>query len=527
MGAQLPNELLQLIFQDAIPETLRSLRLVDRQWSAAATPYLFERIHASLFRQPLAKLTALSLSALAKHVKAIHYHSDQLPGYTRTEWEASLDSRPDIMAWRAELGPYINWRETTRLYDELPRNEFTLAQLEEGWLLYQSHCHDQQSWVDGKAGLALKECLSRFYNLRDVVVNRSKPFERREQDNLYWKNFLKGALIKRNAWIYNGVGDDGLASLSSIIMMIAVGHRNSISGVKLVEELLLDLPAQFSLHDMVYLPEHYPYKDLAKDVIDPTTRSETYGLIVEAFRPLKHLTMYCPSVKDVESPESKAQIQEFNDLLTAAVNLETLNLDLGEPYRSYEGANEEENHQDHGLVNLFLQSRPIFPKLKTLHLSGSFPSHPFTVFLSMHQNTLKTLEIRDSFSDDWYKTFEHIGTFLKPEEIYFESLWQPKTGHDMLEDPDMLFPEGLDDPDDDFAVDVQNYLYTGKGRVPRLEEYEVSDEERERSDSEYDMFDEFDMEMGAYDMGAYDTMERTDSEMEEEYYNHTGQFDLD
>jgi len=93
MVAQLPIELLQIIFEDAEPGSLRSYRLVDRQWCAASTPYAFSCYHASLFSRSLTKFSALAQSPLAKHVKAIEFHTDQLPNYTRKEYEAKIDIR--------------------------------------------------------------------------------------------------------------------------------------------------------------------------------------------------------------------------------------------------------------------------------------------------------------------------------------------------------------------------------------------------------------------------------------------------
>lgn len=474
MVAQLPIELLQLILHDATPESLRSFRLVNRQWSAASSPYLFERIHASLFRKPLANLTALSLSPLAKHVKAIDYHSDQLPAYSRREWESQLDFRPDYVEWLSRFGEDTQRLEISRAYNKLPKHELTPAQLEAGWLVYQSHYRDQQSWVDAASGLALRDCLPRFLNLREVVIDQAKPFQRRDHDKSYWNHFLKEALVKRNAWMYEN-HDERLAALSSLFMVIAVGHRSCITDMKPVEVLLLDLPSEYSLCDMIYSPPHYPLKDRLRQLPGSTDPSQVYQTILGAFRPLKDLTIQFPSVEDVEAPESKSQMQELNDILTASTNLESLSLDMGEPNRSYEGANEEENHTDHGLVQFMSRYSRDFPNLKELRISGSFPSNPFITFLTMHQRTLKKLDIRDSFSDNWYRVFEYIGRFLKPEHIYVESLWQPILGADMLGDPDMLLPEGLDD-DNDFARDVKRYLYTGSGPMPVSYEYGMSDD---------------------------------------------------
>lgn len=473
--AQLPDELLQLIFQDATGESLRNCRLVDRRWSAASTPYLFARVHASLFSGPLAKLTTVSLSPLAKHVKAIDFHSDQLPYWHRSKWEEHLDYRPDYTAWRAGLGEHIKYSEVQRMYNELPRHDFTPAQLEVGWRVWMSHGVEMFEWEDGKNGLELRDCLSRFHNLKEVVIDRAKPFERRDRDKLYWKHFLKSALMKRDAWMLEKGTEQHPAHVASILMMIAVGHRNSIPGNKPVEKLLLDLPDDDPFRDMVYHSSNYPYERLMCGLSEQKNPSETCEGIAGAFRQLKHVTLQFKSAHEFNRPRIKAQIQEFTDFLTATRNLESLSLDFGEPDRFYLDASQEDNHSDHGIVSLMSRSTSTFQNLKELRVSGSFPSNPFITFLTMHQRTLKVLVIRDSLSDNWYRVFEYIGRFLKPEHVYVESLWQPVSGADTSADPELLLPEGLDD-DNDFARDVKRYLYTGSGPVPVSHEYGMSDD---------------------------------------------------
>jgi hypothetical protein len=78
MEAQLPDELLTIIFEDMPQQTLRDARLVNSQWNAVSTPLVFERIHASLLSWSLVKLSALSQSLLARHVKTIDFHTEQL-----------------------------------------------------------------------------------------------------------------------------------------------------------------------------------------------------------------------------------------------------------------------------------------------------------------------------------------------------------------------------------------------------------------------------------------------------------------
>lgn len=127
-----------------------------------------------------------------------------------------------------------------------------------------------------------------------------------------------------------------------------------------------------------------------------------------------------------------------------------------------------------------------------MRISGSFPSAPFVQFLTLHADTLKRVEIYDSFSDDWYKVLETLGKTLKLEHVYVESLWYPGPEHDFGgEDPGLLLADGLDE-DNDFAQDMKDFLYTGEGSLPHMDDYEMPEEY-----NEYDMAypDEWDEEV--------------------------------
>ena len=495
MVAQLPIELLQIIFHDATPESLGAFRLVDRQWCAASTPYVFSRYHASLFSRSLNKFAALAQSPLAKHVKVIEFHTDQLPQFTRQEWEAKIDHRPNISTYRAGLEGQVDWSQISRKYNELPRHNYTPKQLRMGWLAFQTYCREQQLWIDGQAGLVLKDCIIRLHNLSEVVISRAKPFGGRINDIPFWRNFMSEILVGPDAWTYTHFTNHKYEALSALYIMTALGHRTALSGVKTVEKLTLALPDPFSFYHMIYLPHGSPgvvpreYHERGFTGSDPDQgqRSSRYNVIVDVFRPLKHLVLWGPSIieDDLGGAGALSQVKETKQFLTAAVNLRSLDLDFGEPSRSYEGAGEELDLFDRGLLQLITRRDKTYPYLEDLRISSAFPSKFFKRFLTLHKDTLKRLDIRDSLCDNWGKILGTIARDLKLDYIYVESLWSPSSGDDMDGDGiDMMLAEGLE-ADDEFTRDVKTFLQTGKGPMPRMDDYEMSDSDDGHSETFY------------------------------------------
>jgi hypothetical protein len=489
MVAQLPIELLQIIFQDATQESLRQFRLVDRQWNAASTPCVFERFHASLFSRSLTKLSALSQSPLAKYVKAIDFHIDQLPGhYSREEWEAKIDFRPDFLGYRASLEDNEDYAQVSSKYDKLPRHTFTPAHLDQGWNAFRKYCGEQEHWSQGQEGAVLKDCVSRLHNVREVVVDRAKPFAGLVNIQPFWRTFRTEILVGPDAWTYESSRWDGLDSLASLFMVTAIGHRNSVPGTRAVEKLTLNLPAEWSFYDMVYLPSHYPNRDSIKGYPESADPAARYEVILSAFRTLKHLTLRCPSADDGEDLEGISQVQEATLILNTASGLRSLDLDFGEPGDSYEGV---EDHIHPGLVPLLAHNETAYPHLENLRISASFDSKLFESFLLLHKKTLKSLDIRDCFCDDWEKVLLTIAKTLDLEHIYLESLWSPGPVEDDWDEggegPALLLGEGLD-AIDEFAQDLKVFLYTGKGSMPREDDYEASEDSDPLADEREETF---------------------------------------
>jgi hypothetical protein len=194
---------------------------------------------------------------------------------------------------------------------------------------------------------------------------------------------------------------DGIAWMRLLLcfMVTAVGYRNGIAGTKAVEKLTIDLPAHWSVHDMVYPPSNYPKHVHVKAYPKSVDSVAKYGVILDAFRPLKQLTLQCPSVDADEDVDDVAQVhvEEASEILATAVGLQSLDLDFCEPGRSYEDPSEFYDRVDPGLKALLARKTTTYPHLKELRISAFFHADSFNSFLLLHKETPKSLDIRDYF----------------------------------------------------------------------------------------------------------------------------------
>jgi hypothetical protein len=194
MEAQLPDELLLIIFKDLPQQTLRDARLINSQWNAVSTPLVFERVHASLLSWSLVKLSALSQSPLARHVKAIDFRTEQLCEIQRRSYASFV--RESSRRGSSKLTS-SDQQESKHRKEANSRDLYTKAQRDEGWKAYETCLKESNSWtglVD--SFLLLNSCLPRFRNLREVVAGRIKRSGTSRIDaTAYWNNLERTILV--------------------------------------------------------------------------------------------------------------------------------------------------------------------------------------------------------------------------------------------------------------------------------------------------------------------------------------------
>lgn len=499
MVAALPIELLQLIFRDTPQESLRNCRLVDHQWSAASTPLVFDRVHASLFSRSLNKFTALCHSPLAKHVKAIDFHTDQLPGYTRKEWEDKVDLRVSLRDYCLEHSS-ADRMSRLRQYDKIPRHTLTPVQVEAGWQKYQGYHTDQRFWRDSTEGEALRSCFAQLRNLKEVIADRAKSFDGSQiSDQTYWRHFKSEILIGPEAWSYQQEDErnDEFERLATLFVLEAVAHRQGFTGFSSFENLSVELPRDYAFRNMIALSPYYPFPDQAGPRSDKNMIMPRYAGLVGIFKALKHLKLFCPSIPDISEPVKEDQVIETSLLLTNAKELRSLQLEFGEPIRDGEDDGSGKHYVDPALLPVLTRKEQvIYPHLQEFKIGAAFnPSH-LTNFLLLHKQTLRRLELKDCLSSQWDLVLSFIGRMLNLEHVYIESLWGCGPGEHTDEEEDELdafesinaglrFGEGLNE-DEPYVRDMKAYLLTGEGPYPMEEDYmeEVCSEEESDISSE-------------------------------------------
>lgn len=524
MMPSLPTELLQLIFHETPQESLRNCRLLNHQWSTASTPLVFERVHTSLFSRSLIKFTSLCNSPLAKHVKAIDFHTDQLPRYSRPAWESKLDLRPPFMEYsksRCEGG--LDRMQALQEYNKIPKHTLTPEQIEAGWQSYDLCLNEQESWCESTEGVTLRDCLVQLKNLKEVIADKARAFNRSQiSDKTSWNKFANEVLIGPEAWSYQKgeFDDDRYERMSALFMLEAVAYRQGIAGFRPVEKLSMELPRYYSFEDMIAKPTHYQdmlafpttfhhLDDMDADddgaKPDEAEINTRYSAIVDVFKSLKHLVLFCPSLPDITDPVQMGQAVETTRLLDCAKELRSLELEFGEPLRDGEDDGSGEHYVDAALAPFWSrQGQVTYPKLEEFKIGAAFPAAPFTNFLMIHKDTLRSLELKDCLSSQWDAVLLFVGKGLKLKHIYIESLWGVSPGEHDEDDDDLdifetvdsalRFGEGLDE-DDPYVRDMKRFLLTGEGEIPLENDY-VDDPSGEEYYDDYDgyEYDEMDPE---------------------------------
>lgn len=478
----LPPELLDDILTYCTHASLKALRQCNSLLAHQTTPLIYSHLDLAFFLSSLSRLGDVARApALAKHVRTITFHPDILPVESRATWEQLIDFRPPSSEWVVRSSgkdmSTLKGRSTAYTkYDTLPRHNLSREDLDTGWRNFETTMLGQRQWCEGVEGLVLKEALAGLPNLQSAIVQLAKPFKGgRINDIPYWKGVAKLILVGPDAWAYpmreESESDDVpwaysgcLAGLPVLSFLEAVGYRATFSGLKPLESLELDIPTTHSFRQVMG-------KSYFNRGPDLTNHEMRYNLIIEAFKPLKHLVLSCPHAADDYGPGSErgAQAEEVKELLRTASQVQTLELEYGDAEKK-----DYDDWREHfGLTPLFSGTTVIWPFLHSLSLTASIPSAPFVNFLKLHGPTLKRLEMRDNVSDDWRAVLKAVPKVCQLEYVYLECLWQwdaggggGEEGVDEDEDDEGMyichFDEGTD-VDDPLNEEVKAFLLRGEG----------------------------------------------------------------
>lgn len=439
----IPTEVFTLICQQCSPGSLRNLRLVNKRAHAVSTPLIFRRLYLAPFSPSIDRMLSLSRSSICKHVNAIDFIPDRLPDWSCERWSQSVSFKPSFQKWRQSVIDSEGPRDPESLrdsYQKLPMHTFTLEEMKRGLQAYRAVTNQQNFWRADSDGLLLKECLSSLPNLEEAVIQKAKPMHGSLNKVPFWKHLRRSILIGPDQWIFDHStpGRDPSDGTYALAFLQAIGYRNTFSGVRKVEKMLLDLTMECSLSTLIALIE---------PTADQTARLE---LVKEAFRPLKYLEISCPCAPDFIAEDGEQQGAEVQELIRASVKLEVLHLEYGDPRKHYF----QEGQSRISLLPFFSNEQPTFPHLRELKITAAVPGDAFAKFLSLHSQTLRRLDMRDCVSDDWEAVLVTISRSLHLDEIYLECL------HDYARLAPATFDRNDDDHDSDDDPEVIKHAIT-------------------------------------------------------------------
>jgi hypothetical protein len=165
------------IYFCCVKKTCMALRLVNREWNAASTPFVFDHIKLRLFSSSVEKFNKLCDSGLAKHVRTLDFHPDLLPVWDRKMWLSNVHHRQE-----SRTGGWREYPLYEDAYDEVTRQSLSAEELDAGWGAYEKHMLGQQSWHENLSDLKtmLRHALLQLPNLcRSTVACCPSPYERR------------------------------------------------------------------------------------------------------------------------------------------------------------------------------------------------------------------------------------------------------------------------------------------------------------------------------------------------------------
>jgi hypothetical protein len=325
--------------------------------------------------------------------------------------------------------------------------------------------------------LLLNSCLPRFRNLREVVADRIKSSGIGRIDaTAYWNNLSRTILV--NAFSLEGRPravrrENGGAPTA--LLLVALGNRSRVEGVKHVESLTIEMPAYSHLdiikHRYVFC-RHY-------EGIDDEKAGEAQCLIVlDVFKRLKHLALLFPGSQKMRKNKLigyRESEHEILRLLESATDLESLELEVDEGKRVLaDDRGPRDSPVDLVLSSLLSRPETTYPCLREVKIGASLHPDSFINFLSNHKSTLRRLVMTDCISYDWETILDFIDQDLKLDHFRAKFLWTRRL-------------RARDVDDDRRCIDF-SYMHRDDGDDRDWEDFR-SDDELERFKGKVLLFD--------------------------------------
>ncbi|KAF2140646.1 uncharacterized protein K452DRAFT_288744 [Aplosporella prunicola CBS 121167] len=443
---ELPDELIELIFESCDFKSYKSLRLTCKNLARVVVPRIYEHVHCGLFPKNLERLRNISTHPELRHmVRRFTFHGELLPHYnTKKEWERQIDLRPsfksffDVYCKKAGLSDEIMalpgyWEENREyrraaleVYEGIPRYRHTKDELTACWDNYQKYRMEQDVWGPLSSRM-FSNALARLPNLRDAAMVTGR-FGEVKKHGPVWGELLREILQGPEDWKYIPAREhdnlrvhsqlEGVRQLTDLLE--ALCNRKSSNPSEHVQSL------EFFTGNEVFwiqrsdgeviVPHCYTREELLASSNGAYPRIYAMRGAFEHLKKLDLTICFLIFEDDVESIT-----EGMKTFLREARVLEELRFEWSEENLIGLVTNEPLCDPLEDLEDVY------WPRLRSLHLSFTTKERNLLALFKRHAATLRDLSLKDMFiaqaQGTWKNVIEQLPKVLKLETIYLEALW--------------------------------------------------------------------------------------------------------
>jgi hypothetical protein len=266
------------------------------------------------------------------------------------------------------------------------------------------------------------------------------------------------------------LGDGGAPTA---LLLVALGNRSRVEGVKHLESLTIEMPGHSHLDVIRYrrgFCRHYEHNE---GFDDEKAAEAQCQVVLDVFKRLKHLALLFPGSREMfkyELIEYRDSKYETLQLLESATDLESLELEVDEDKRVLaDDCKPRDSPVDLVLLSLLSKPETTYLHLRELKIGASLHPDSFINFLSNHKSTLRRLVMTDCISYHWETILDFIDRDLKLDLFRAKFLWTRRLRTRDVDDdrryidfPFMHHDEEDDRDWEDFRSDGELEMFQGK-----------------------------------------------------------------
>ena len=439
---KLPNEILDLILNEADFRGWKALRPTCKKLACLTTPRLFEHVHCGLFVESIQKVHSIATTThLSPLVKKLTYHAELLPYFEDVDaWEKFINLRPPFSLYYQihcfERGLPIlpsgdmSYREAKSaaltIWEKLPRYDPALD-LEHHYRQYQRYYEEQQDWSEERSEPFL-HALSQLPNLVHAEVS-GQEIGNPKNHGPVWSTLLPEILQGPDNWKFIdsneedslGKSLDGAQQITDLLK--AICQRQNCRNVQPLQSL------KFSTDNNVFWSQAMQNPGPQKSYVgfNPLEVEPRVFAMKSAFGQLTSLNL---SVEfDAQQDRREWIAGGMRTFLREAKALQDLRLGYIGGLRSIFHSEDPDQHLSDALQVL---GDIHWSTLRSLTYSFKTEEDLLIDLLKRHCSTLRRLQLIDmTFAPGgtWASVNLQIPHILKLEHVYFESLCDKITGY--------------------------------------------------------------------------------------------------